>query len=192
VLTSVGAWGERTKFNSLGNVSYLTKPAKRSQFFNAIIGLLGIEKEEVIKKRVDSNQEIDLSHLQSMKGKVKILLAEDNIINQKVALALLARTGIQVDVVGDGEQAIFKLKEQKYDLVFMDVQMPVLDGLTATQKIRMELKMNHLPIVAMTANAMKGDRERCLEAGMDDYLSKPIKPAELFDKMQQWLKVSSS
>ena len=128
VLTSVGAWGERMKFNDLGNIAYLTKPAKRSQLFNAILSLLGIEKEEVMRKRVDSAIPTNLANLIALKDKVRILLAEDNIINQKVALALLQRTQIPIDVVGNGLQAIEALQSKQYDLVLMDVQMPKLDG----------------------------------------------------------------
>lgn len=190
VLTSVGAWGERAKFNDLGNVAYLTKPAKRSQFYNAIVDLLGIEKEDVTKKRVEEKKAYNFEKLTSLKDKVRILLAEDNIINQKVALAILRKTELQVDVVNDGLEAYEKLQTTHYDLVLMDVQMPRLDGLEATQKIRFDLKMNQLPIVAMTANAMKGDREKCLDAGMNDYLSKPIKPKDLYQKLEDWLLIN--
>ena len=110
---------------------------------------------------------------------LRILLAEDNAVNQKLALRLLARLGYEADVAGDGLRAIEALERTPYDVVLMDVQMPELDGLSATRRIRARWPDRRLPIVAMTANAMAGDREACLAAGMTDYISKPIRPAEL-------------
>jgi len=110
---------------------------------------------------------------------LRILLAEDNAVNQKLALRLLAQMGYQADVAGDGLQAIEAVERTRYDVVLMDVQMPELDGLEATRRIRTRWPDLPLPIVAMTANAMAGDREACLAAGMTDYISKPIRPAEL-------------
>jgi CheY-like chemotaxis protein len=129
-----------------------------------------------------------LEKLTVFAGRRRILLAEDNLVNQVVALSQLKRTEIPVDVVADGNEAISALKKQRYDLILMDVQMPNLDGISATQKIRVGLKMEHVPIIAMTAHAMKGDREICLNAGMNDYLSKPIDPGELYEKLFTWLK----
>jgi signal transduction histidine kinase/DNA-binding response OmpR family regulator len=110
---------------------------------------------------------------------LRILLAEDNAVNQKLALRLLRQIGYEAQVAGDGQQAIDAIEETPFDVVLMDVQMPELDGLEATRRIRARWPDRHLRIVAMTANAMAGDREACLAAGMDDYLSKPIRPAEL-------------
>jgi PAS domain S-box-containing protein len=117
---------------------------------------------------------------------LRILLAEDNPVNQRLAVALLEKRGHQVVVVGDGQQALDVLASETFDLVLMDMQMPVMDGIEATQRIRERERSGsgaHQPIVAMTANAMQGDRERCLEAGMDGYVSKPVKPDELFAAM---------
>jgi CheY-like chemotaxis protein len=119
-----------------------------------------------------------------------ILLAEDNIVNQKVATRILEKLGFQVDAVGNGADAIRALETETYDLVLMDVQMPVLDGFATTQQIRggyTSVADPTLPILAMTAHAMKGDRERCLEAGMDDYIAKPIQAQELVAKLEYWL-----
>ena len=108
-----------------------------------------------------------------------MLLAEDNAVNQKLALRLLERMGYRADVANDGLEAIAALEATAYDVVLMDVQMPELDGLEATRRIRARWPDRPLRIVAMTANAMEGDREMCLAAGMDDYVSKPIRPDEL-------------
>jgi len=110
---------------------------------------------------------------------LRILLAEDNAVNQKLALRLLAQLGYEARVAGDGQQAIDALVDSAFDVVLMDVQMPELDGLEATRRIRNRWPDRDLRIVAMTANAMAGDREACLAAGMDDYISKPIRVADL-------------
>ena len=168
VLTSVGAWGEKDVFKQLGNIAYLTKPVKQSVLFNSIVALMGgfestDEKKEV--NQVFSN----LSRLQSLPDSTRILLAEDNFINQRVITAMIKKINITVDVVADGDAAVQAIQNTTYRLVLMDVQMPKMDGLTATREIREKLKQEKIPIVAMTANAMKGDRERCIAAGMNDY-----------------------
>jgi len=119
----------------------------------------------------------------------RVLLAEDGIVNQRVAVRLLEKRGHSVVVANNGREAVETLLQSKadeFDVVLMDIQMPVLDGLAATQEIREAETSNgrHIAIVAMTAEAMKGDREKCLEAGMDDYLSKPIRPQELYDMIE--------
>lgn len=186
ILTSMGVWGDRSKFMELGNVEYLSKPAKQSVLFNTIIALMGVTGVEEHKE--DEKSSItNLQRLQSLDDSIRILLVEDNIINQRVATALIDKTGIRVDVAGDGIDAISAVQNINYSLVFMDVQMPRMDGLKATREIRGNLKIHNLPIIAMTANAMKGDKEMCIEAGMNDYLSKPIKPKALFDVLEKWL-----
>lgn len=126
----------------------------------------------------------------------RILVAEDNSINQKVALNILENSGCRTDAVADGKEAVEAFKAADYCIIFMDVQMPVMDGLSATKKIRaIENKLpmkerkngSRTTIIAMTANAMKGDRKVCLDAGMDDYLAKPVNPDELLAKLQKWL-----
>jgi two-component system sensor histidine kinase/response regulator len=116
---------------------------------------------------------------------VRVLVAEDNPVNQLVIQTMLAKRGFAVDIAGDGEQALERLAEGEYAAVFMDCQMPNLDGYSATRRIREEGR--RLPIIAMTAHAMKGDRERCLEAGMDDYLTKPLRPDALEEVLERWL-----
>ena len=120
----------------------------------------------------------------------RILLAEDTITNQKVALGILHRLGLRADAVADGAEAVHALESIPYDLVLMDVQMPVMDGLEATAVIRNpeSAVLNHaIPIIAMTAEAMQGDREKCLAAGMNDYVSKPVTPRSLADRLALWL-----
>jgi CheY-like chemotaxis protein len=116
---------------------------------------------------------------------LRILLAEDNAVNQKLALRLLRQLGYEADVAADGLQALAMLEDSDHDVVLMDVQMPQLDGLEATRRIRRQWPDRSLRIVAMTANAMAGDREACLAAGMDDYIAKPIRPAELRSALER-------
>lgn len=117
----------------------------------------------------------------------RLLLVEDNLVNQKVVLAILRKKGYRIDVACDGREALVKLNAAAYDLVLMDVQMPVLDGLEATRLIRREARWDHLPVIAMTAHAMNGDRERCLQAGMNAYISKPVQPAHLVATIERQL-----
>jgi len=120
---------------------------------------------------------------------VRILVVEDNMINQKVVQGMLKHFGYAADFAVHGEQALEALDQNDYDLIFMDVQMPVMDGYTATARIREREQVKGLPrmpIIAMTANAMEGDREVCLAAGMDDYLAKPIRPDILQQMIQSW------
>ncbi len=120
-------------------------------------------------------------------GPRRILLVEDNVVNQKVVTAVLSKRGWRVDLAANGAEALDRLGREKFDLVLMDVQMPVMDGLEATRQIRRETQWKRLPIVAMTAHAMTGDRERCLEAGMNGYVSKPVQPALLMQTIERYL-----
>jgi CheY-like chemotaxis protein len=121
---------------------------------------------------------------------LRILLAEDNLVNQKVALRMLSRLGYEADVVGNGAEALQALRHEQYDVVFMDVQMPEMDGLEATRCIRQDMSIVHRPyIIAMTAAAMQLDREKCLEAGMDDFVAKPTRLEDLTQALQRLLPV---
>ncbi len=186
ILTSMGIWSGRSEFRELGNVDYLAKPAKQAVLYSSIVSLLGVSDHK-IKNKTSRKRVIGVDKLLLLSDDIKILLVEDNIINQRVAMALIDKANIAIDVANDGLEALEAIQKTDYSLVFMDVQMPRMDGLMATKEIRGKLKRNDLPIIAMTANAMKGDKEMCLNAGMNDYLSKPIKPNELFEILEKWL-----
>jgi signal transduction histidine kinase/CheY-like chemotaxis protein len=126
-------------------------------------------------------------HAAPAPSSARLLLVEDNLVNQKVVLAILRKKGYRIDVANNGREALEKLETSRYDLVLMDVQMPVLDGLEATRLIRREARWDYLPIIAMTAHAMNGDRERCLQSGMTGYISKPVQPAHLIATVERQL-----
>ena len=123
---------------------------------------------------------------------IRILLAEDYVVNQKIAVRMFNKLGYEIDIVENGKEAVERVQQSQYDLIFMDVQMPEMDGLEATRMIRKLLKHNSPMIIAMTANAMPEDREKCLAAGMDDYLSKPFKPRELQQILEKYRPVLKS
>ncbi len=162
---------------------FLTKPIKPSQLYNALIGVL-TEDSAAVPVRESKRFEYDSE--MGKRAPLRILLAEDNVVNQKLAVRMLERMGYRADVAANGLETIDALRIGHYDMIFMDVQMPELDGLQATRAIRREFSPAQQPyIVAMTANAMQGDREECLAAGMDDYVSKPIDVKELQRVLEQ-------
>jgi CheY-like chemotaxis protein len=157
--------------------AYLTKPLKPSGLFNALTAVFA-GRPAALAPVASGKPALDPEMARWLP--LRILLAEDNAVNQKLALRLLERMGYCADVAGNGQEAIAALERQPYDVILMDVQMPEMDGLEATRQIRRRWTGPGRPrIVAMTANAMQGDREACLEAGMDDYVSKPISADEL-------------
>jgi CheY-like chemotaxis protein len=156
--------------------AFLTKPVKASQLYEAVVSILA----EGPRERGDAVAPSQFDSSMGQRMPLRILLAEDNAVNQKLALRLLERLGYRADVVGNGLEAIESLQRQSYDVVLMDVQMPEMDGLEATRTICQKWPRQVRPrIIAMTANAMQEDRETCLAAGMDDYVSKPIRVEEL-------------
>jgi CheY-like chemotaxis protein len=158
--------------------AFLTKPLKPSSLFDALVGIFTGRPTRVLSREAGEEPQFDAQMGQHWP--LRILLAEDNATNQKLALRLLERMGYHADVVANGLEAVSALKRQLYDVVLMDVQMPEMDGLEATRQIRREWPAACQPhVIAMTANAMQGDREMCLAAGMDDYVSKPIRIEEL-------------
>ncbi len=175
--------------SQLGSPHFLTKPFKQHQIYNAMLEALNADLSERISRKIVIPHSFK-SQAASLPTHLRILLVEDNVINQKVAIHMLERLGYHADIAGDGFEAIAALQRQVYDLVFMDVQMPEIDGYETTKRIKRDLAPqlgdSLPPIVAMTANAMVGDREACLAAGMDDYLSKPIRPEEIIRVLTQW------
>ncbi len=180
MLTSASARGDAARCQKLGISAYLTKPIKQSDLLDAIMLVLGASPKR--KKQVPL---ITRDTIRESRRRFRILLAEDNVINQKVAVHMLKRNGHKVSVANNGREALRALNKDRFDLILMDVQMPEMDGFEATASIRKKEKKTgfHIPVIAMTAHAMKGDRERCIEAGMDDYIAKPIKAKELTEKI---------
>ena len=168
---------------SVGFSAHLTKPIKPSQLFDALVGVLAGQPIRV-DKRTPSRRELDPE--MARRHPLRILLAEDNVVNQKLALRLLEQMGYRADVAANGLEAVEAIERQPYDLVLMDVQMPEMDGFEASREIARRWPADRRPrIVAMTANAMQGDRELCLAAGMDDYMSKPIHVGELVGALER-------
>ena len=185
MLSSLGNTEDAISMKETGFSAYLTKPVKQSQLYRCLMEAMG---------RKSARNRFTTSTLTSVisdeiKQKTRILLAEDNITNQKVALRILEKIGYRANTVATGKEVLEAIEKIPYDLILMDVQMPEMDGLTATSTIREKEKgMNkHIPIIAMTAHAMKGDRERCIAAGMDDYIQKPVQPKELIKIIEHFL-----
>ena len=193
-LVMVTAYGREEviqQADATGFSAVLTKPANPSQLFDTVMRVLGEQPEAygAVASRTTAESE-----LAAIAG-ARLLLVEDNELNQEVAVDLLQDAGFVVEVANNGREAVDKLQQQpagRYDAVLMDMQMPVLDGLAATAEIRALPQFSHLPIIAMTANAMQGDRERCLEGGMNDYVAKPIAPEQLWRALLRWIPVRAS
>ncbi len=175
MLSSAGQRGDALRCRELGVAAYLTKPVRQGELMEAILTALGTRGGEGASALV-TRHSLRESHL-----RLRILLAEDNAVNQLVAVRMLEKCGHAVTVASDGKKAVEAAAREDFDLVFMDVQMPEMNGLEATEAIRKAEKTTgrHIPIFAMTAHAMKGDEERCISAGMDGYLKKPIRTEEL-------------
>jgi CheY-like chemotaxis protein len=165
--------------------AFLLKPIKQSSLYDTILGLFSEENSSVPSQNGTVFTDRSLSR-DKIKG-AYVLLVEDNPINQKVAFELLNSAGVFVDIVSEGEGAIEAILRNDYDAVLMDVQMPGMDGFEATRIIRENDTYRELPIIAMTANAMKGDREKCLRAGMNDYVAKPIDLDRFYSTLKKWI-----
>jgi CheY-like chemotaxis protein/HPt (histidine-containing phosphotransfer) domain-containing protein len=175
------------KMEEIGFSSYLTKPVRQSDLFDCLAAVLaGQNMWQAMSSPVLRANRYPV--LNQMTG--RILLAEDNITNQNVAVGILKKMGLRAEAVADGEEAVKALETIHYDLVLMDVQMPVMDGLEATRRIRdsrSAVKNHRIPVIAMTAGVMQNDREQCLNAGMNDYVAKPVSPHALAEVLGKWL-----
>jgi CheY-like chemotaxis protein len=172
MLASTG--DHRARAREVGIATYLTKPVRRESLLEAVAGA--------------RRDEPDVPAAPVSTTALRVLIAEDNEVNQLVIEKMLTKRGVEVDIANDGVEALAKLATGAYAAVFMDCQMPNLDGYSTTARIReRERAGERMPVIAMTAHAMKGDRERCLEAGMDDYLSKPLRPEALDEVLARWL-----
>ena len=189
MLTSLGIRGDVARMKEIGFAAYLTKPVKISQLYDCLTTI--VDRETETRKGVSSESIVTKHSIsEDQKRKIRILLAEDNMINQQVALNILEKFGYRADAVADGLEAVKALEMIPYDLVLMDVQMPEMDRFEATAEIRnpnSEVIDHDIPIVAMTAHAMKGDREHCLKVGMNDYLTKPVDPRAMLEMLEKWL-----
>ena len=184
-LVMVTAYGreevlKQAEDNAFANV--LIKPVTPSMLFDSAVEVLSTEQQKVFD--VPASPTLNLSQLRN----ARVLLVEDNELNREVALGLLEDAHLSIELAEDGEVAVQMVNKREYDLVLMDMQMPVMDGIAATKAIRSNPLLRRLPIIAMTANVMATDREKCIEAGMDDHVSKPIDPDELFATLLRWIK----
>jgi signal transduction histidine kinase/DNA-binding response OmpR family regulator len=178
MLTSAGHRGDAARCQELGVAAYLLKPIRQSELREAIARALGAKEQEGMLPLITR---FSLQDGRDPSAFMSVLLVEDNAVNQRLAARLLEKRGHRVVVAANGREALAALEQGAFDLVFMDVQMPEMDGLEAIAAIRKkeQLSGKHQPVIALTAHAMKGDQERCVAAGMDGYLSKPIRPQEL-------------
>lgn len=185
MLTSGDRPGDISRCNELSVAAYLLKPIKQSELFDAIVMALGVTAAED-EYHADKRKPQEIPPL-------RVLLAEDSLVNQKLAVGLLERHGHTVVVANHGREVLGAIESGQFDLILMDVQMPEMDGLEATEIIRARERDTeiHVPIVAMTAHAMQGDRQRCLDAGMDEYIAKPIRAHQLFQTMASVLGLSA-
>ncbi len=188
LLTSIGQRGHGAEASRIGISAYLTKPVDEADLYDCLIEVLTRGGTRRVPSLVTRHS---LREARPQRG-ARLLVAEDNEVNQKVAVRLLEKQGYRVDVADNGREALEACQRSRYDAVLMDGQMPGMDGFEATRRIREEEGgKRHTPIIAMTASAMKGDRERCLEAGMDDYVSKPVTPESLAAVLKGWVKTPS-
>ncbi len=203
MMTSLVSSGEARRLQQIGFAAYLTKPARIQELQEILAATLAhaptaeppagaavARRGARASARVQARQPAGVTPGMFAGSGARILLVEDNITNQQVALTIMRRLGLYADAVANGAEAVNALASLPYDLVLMDVQMPVLDGMEATRQIRdpQSAVLDHaIPIIAMTAEAMQGDREKCLEAGMNDYVAKPVTPQALAERLERWL-----
>jgi two-component system sensor histidine kinase/response regulator len=183
MLTSQGQRGDAHKSKVAGFNGYLNKPIDQTILYNTLLKVAEFNVPEQPLITAYSSRELP-------QFTARVLVVEDNAINQKVAQGLLKKFGVQVELAANGEEALNSLENLPFDLVFMDCQMPVMDGYEATQQIRhteSKVRNQDIPIVAMTANSMEGDRDKCLAVGMNDFISKPVNPSKVQEVLKRWL-----
>jgi signal transduction histidine kinase/PleD family two-component response regulator len=187
MITSIGQRGESERMKSVGFSAYLVKPIRRSQLFDNLMKVF--EKADIEGYESSQTPFIDPSRSKNdQKHSCRILLVEDNIINQKLVLRILEKFGYRAEAVANGEEAVKALEIVPYNIVLMDIQMPIMDGFKATKIVRdpnSKVIDHQIPIIAMTAHAMQGDREQCLSVGMNDYISKPVEPKQLLEAIER-------
>ena len=185
MFSSVGQRGDGAHFKEIGFSAYLTKPVKSGHLHDCLAMIVGSATAPQPAQPIITRHMIE----EGKARKLRVLVAEDNVVNQLVAMKILEKIGIRADCVANGQEVLNQLNTTQYDIILMDCQMPEMDGFDATAAIRRKEKdTRHTTIIAMTANAMKGDKEECIAAGMDDYIAKPINPKELSAAIELWTK----
>lgn len=171
-------------------LGFLEKPISPSTLYDNILKSFG---KNVVKSRKNMGVQIDLYEIKALLSGAKILLVEDNLQNQEIATEFLNKSNIKIVIVNNGKEALEILKEnEEFDAILMDCQMPIMDGYEATKYIREMEKFANLPIIAMTANAMQGDKEKCISVGMNDYISKPLDFNKFYETLLKWIKIKNS
>jgi CheY-like chemotaxis protein len=191
MLTSVGERGESGRMRDLGYAGYLVKPIKQTKLRDMIRTIWAARTNGVdigfVTQDSHARREQGNAVVESESAATRVLVVEDNPMNQKVASRTLERLGCRVDIAANGLEAVDMVNRFPYDVIFMDCQMPEMDGYEATRRIRQLPGVNaHIPIIAITANAFRGDREACLASGMDDYLTKPVGKAQFDQMLAKW------
>jgi len=193
LLTSATELGDAAIFKDIGFSAYLTKPILSDLLYQVLTRVLGLSRGNLEHDNFITRHTVIEDELETSKSTVqlngKILLVEDILINQKVAVGLMAGFGLEIDIANNGEEALLEYSNNQYDLILMDCQMPIMDGFEATKKIRETDKA--IPIIAITANALSTDREKCITAGMSDYLAKPFNRQQLIEVLSRWLEHTS-
>ena len=194
LLPSASEFGHDEIARRVGIAAYLQKPVRQSKLYDCLVSVIArssgadIDAPLPIVTRSPSRQTETRSEDRTYSG-TRIIIAEDNLVNQRVALGQLRNLGYRAEVVSNGRELLTALEKTDFDIILMDCQMPEVDGFEATAKIRLrEGSARHTTIIAMTANALDGDDEKCLAAGMDDYISKPVKADVLRQKLERWAK----
>jgi CheY-like chemotaxis protein len=190
-LAPIGTRADSKAASDAGFAARLVKPIRRERLWRSLSMALGITTDPTARKSRASGHPAVVEN--RIGRRARLLIAEDNPVNQKVMIRTLEKLGYSVDIANDGAEAVNAVRSSSYDLVFMDCEMPEMDGYQATREIRNEEGQGlRTPIVALTANVMNGNRERCLEAGMDDHVIKPVKREVLIDVLEKWIQTEAA